>query len=163
MRTMRTMRTQVSSSGLTDATEWQGTASELLRELGAILDESGFREKDRPRAPKDLSDRLRRAAPFLRERGIDIDFKREGHRRARMIYISAEAPLSRAEQEFPAEAQATVTNSGPSPEYSQAPSVPPECTIAYPLETRLPSRLTVKKSTVIENARRRLEGSESSG
>jgi hypothetical protein len=86
-RTMRTMRTQ-------DCAErrvynvWGGTASELLAKLKKIATDNLERDGTWPKSAKELSNRLRQATPFLRECGIEITRKREGHDRERMIYIT---------------------------------------------------------------------------
>lgn len=89
-RTMRTMRTQISSMSR-EQPKWEGTATELLRELVTISseNESICRDKDWPKTTNALSNRLRRAAPFLREEGLEITFTREGRDRTRMIHIYA--------------------------------------------------------------------------
>jgi hypothetical protein len=84
-RTMRTTRTQISGS----ETEWEGTASDLLRALDVISNENVCRDKTWPKTALALANRLRRAAPFLRERGLEIKFLKQGHDRTRMIHIIA--------------------------------------------------------------------------
>jgi hypothetical protein len=54
-------------------TEWDGTATELLKELDKICTEFGLYDRKWPGAPHDLSRRLRLIAPDMRTvRGIDI-------------------------------------------------------------------------------------------
>jgi len=57
-------------------TDWSGTATELLGCLGVVVGEVKAKAKDWPKAAHILSGRLRRAAPFLRKRGIGFD---DGH------------------------------------------------------------------------------------
>lgn len=87
---MRTVRTQISSMSR-EQPKWEGTATGLLRELVTISseNESICRDKDWPKTTNALSNRLRRAAPFLREQGLEITFTREGRDRTRMIHICA--------------------------------------------------------------------------
>jgi hypothetical protein len=66
-------------------TDWTGTASDLLAELG---DEKQRKAKLWPDSPRALSGRLRRAATPLRKVGVEIAFGREGHSRTRTIRIS---------------------------------------------------------------------------
>src|SRR6266480_818224 len=83
-RTMRTMRTLNLQDPL-----WEGITMDLLDELNSVMDqEGGYRGPDWPKTPHALSNRLRRSAPLLRKRGIEIRRgEREGHNRDRIIYI----------------------------------------------------------------------------
>lgn len=77
---------------------WSGTATELLDVLAA---QSGGRDANTKTWPKDarnLSNRLRRIATFLRKVGIDLAFDRQGHGRSRIVSLrssvgSTTAPL----------------------------------------------------------------------
>jgi hypothetical protein len=73
----------------TERTMWTGTASDLLGALGEAVGERGVKEKTWPVRPNVLSGRLRRAATFLRQIGIQIDFGKEGRGRTRTITISS--------------------------------------------------------------------------
>ncbi|MBT9260210.1 MAG: hypothetical protein KM310_10765 [Clostridiales bacterium] len=53
---------------------WEGTATELLNELEAYAPERAHEGKGWPNTPQSLSGRLRRAATFLRQVGIDADW-----------------------------------------------------------------------------------------
>jgi hypothetical protein len=57
---------------------WEGTATELLSGLAYITPEAERHERKWPKAGNALSGRLRRAAPSLREFGIDIQFDSKG-------------------------------------------------------------------------------------
>ncbi|MBZ0254143.1 MAG: hypothetical protein K8I02_12455 [Candidatus Methylomirabilis sp.] len=72
---------------LAGRTEWTGTASDLLGALGEAVGETQRKSKAWPDSPRALSGRLRRAATFLRSRGVEITFAREGRTRARTIRI----------------------------------------------------------------------------
>ena len=66
------------------------TASFLLGALGEIVTTQQRKSKGWPDTPRALSSRLRRAAPFLRKAGIQIDFGgREAGTGKRMITLSA--------------------------------------------------------------------------
>src|SRR6185312_3736931 len=65
----------------TERTQWTGTATDLLGALTVVAGEAGRRSRTLPESPKGHSGRLRRAAPFLRKRGIEMDFHREGKSR----------------------------------------------------------------------------------
>jgi hypothetical protein len=56
---------------LKDKNEWSGTATELWKELGDLVDEDVKHSKAWPGAPNSLSNRLKRLAPSLRRVGIE--------------------------------------------------------------------------------------------
>jgi len=66
---------------------WTGTALGLLNLLREIVDEGVTRSRDWPSGPEALSNRLRRAATFLRKAAVEVSFYREGKQGARMISI----------------------------------------------------------------------------
>jgi hypothetical protein len=68
--------------------EWTGTASELLTPLTELAQNNQRKDKNWPNSPRALSGGLRRAANFLRKRGITIEFRREGRERTRNIHIT---------------------------------------------------------------------------
>ena len=72
--------------------EWAGTATELLRVLGALQPESATRAKNWPGSPDALSNQLRRSMTFLRKAGVNVSFSREGVERTRTIHIAVAAP-----------------------------------------------------------------------
>jgi hypothetical protein len=84
--TMRTMRTLVQTDG-SAAIEWKGTATDFLRELTTIASETMLRDAKWPKTAIALSNRLVRAIPSLRERGVCVTRAREGNDRSRMIHI----------------------------------------------------------------------------
>ena len=86
MRTMRTMRTEVGTDG-SATIQWKGTATDLLRELTTIASETMLRDAKWPKTANALSNRLIRAIPSLRERGVCVARAREGNDRSRMIHI----------------------------------------------------------------------------
>lgn len=55
---------------------WEGTASELLVCLEAQVSEQAKRNRAWPNSARTLSNRLRRAATFLRATGIEVEFSR---------------------------------------------------------------------------------------
>ena len=72
---------------------WTGTASELLDRLRVFANESMTRSRDWPNSPDALSNRVRRAATFLRKVGVEITFNRApGKQRSRTISISLFQP-----------------------------------------------------------------------
>jgi hypothetical protein len=74
-------------------TPWTGTASELLDRLRVFANESMTRSRDWPNSPDALSNRVRRAATFLRKVGIEITFNRTpDKKRSRTISISLFQP-----------------------------------------------------------------------
>jgi len=70
--------------------EWKGTATTLLNRLAELAGDRTVRSKAWP-GPQQLSNRLRRAATFLRSVGIEISNSREGHEGARIIRITKAA------------------------------------------------------------------------
>jgi 5S rRNA maturation endonuclease (ribonuclease M5) len=61
---------------MSQKTEWTGTASDLHMALEIHLSEDIKKSKAWPKAANSLSNRLKRAATFLRTVGIDIDFEK---------------------------------------------------------------------------------------
>ncbi|MEJ1157372.1 hypothetical protein [Prosthecomicrobium sp. N25] len=67
---------------------WEGTAATLLARLGGITDQRIVGSREWPKMPNALSGRLRRAAPYLRKLGIEVEFERDsGRARTRTIRI----------------------------------------------------------------------------
>lgn len=54
--------------------KWEGTAAELLTELEDHAPEAIRKSRSWPKSPSAMSSRLKRAAPFLRVVGLDIEF-----------------------------------------------------------------------------------------
>ena len=80
-------------------TQWTGTATQLLGVLAQAAGERAAKSRTWPGSPRALSDRLRRAAAFLRKTGIEIHYTREGRARTRTIHItSAEEALPGPEE-----------------------------------------------------------------
>lgn len=77
--------------------EWRGTASELLLALGSSVGPIIVSSKAWPDSPRLLSSRLRRTATFLRNIGIEIEFRKEGHARSRVIHIRNSRTFASAE------------------------------------------------------------------
>ena len=74
---------------MAERSEWVGTASGLLSALSNVTGDAVYRAKTWPATPRALSGRLRRAATFLRQLGVQIEFDhREGRGRTRMIRIT---------------------------------------------------------------------------
>jgi hypothetical protein len=65
---------------MADRETWEGSASTLLDELSEIAGEKVARGKAWPKAPNSLSNRLTRAATFLRAIGIEVDRGKSGDR-----------------------------------------------------------------------------------
>ena len=58
---------------LAEEGDWEGSASELLPELERLVSEKIRESRTWPRAPNALSIRLRRAAPGLRQLGVEVE------------------------------------------------------------------------------------------
>ena len=65
-----------------------GGDASLLQELDN-RNSALMRSREWPKNPRQLAGRLRRARPLLRHKGIEIEFREEGHSNARMIYFTA--------------------------------------------------------------------------
>jgi hypothetical protein len=87
-------------------TEWTGTASDLLGALGEMVGDAVRKTKSWPATPRTLANRLRRVATFLRKKGIDIEYTREGRTRTRTITISAAAENAELRPSAPSAAPA---------------------------------------------------------
>jgi hypothetical protein len=72
---------------MAEQSEWNGTASDLLAVLAAQVGERNARSKGWPDGARALSGRLRRAAPPLRNLGIEIAFTRQGNTGRRIINL----------------------------------------------------------------------------
>ena len=70
---------------MSERTEWDGTASELLKDLELHVDEKVQNQKSWPKSPRGLSDQLKRLAPNLRATGVEVEFTREPSRRRRRL------------------------------------------------------------------------------
>ncbi len=75
---------------------WKGTASDLLAVLQRVAGQHEIKSNSWPRNARVLADRLRRSKTFLRLIGIQIDFRREGRNRERMIHIVSTASSTSA-------------------------------------------------------------------
>lgn len=72
--------------------EWEGTATDLLNELNNLVPEEQTKRKSWPKSPATLSGKLRRAATFLRQTGVDVEFYREDSSdRRRLIRLKKES------------------------------------------------------------------------
>jgi hypothetical protein len=110
--------------------EWKGTALGLLNALRAIVDEGATRSKDWPSSPEALSNRLRRAATFLRKAGVEASFYREGKQGARMIAIQHRGGLPSEPSEPSAEPSAANDFNGLEADSSADSSNGPEGTVS---------------------------------
>ena len=68
-------------------TVWTGTATDLLREINAFMGYETKHPKDWPTSPAILSNKLHLVETDLRKIGIEIEYKKEGRKRTRMISI----------------------------------------------------------------------------
>lgn len=67
---------------------WEGQAKDLLYELRRYVPETVQTSKSYPKSPRALSGRLRRAATFLREAGVEIEFDAVGHDKKHVIRLA---------------------------------------------------------------------------
>jgi hypothetical protein len=110
---------------MTTRTVWTGTATGLLAELAGVVGDRAVKSKTWPSSPRGLTDRLRRAATFLRKIGIDIVFQKEKSRaRTRTIIITTIQP-SAAPEEPEEQPSAVPEKPGAEPSASSASSANP--------------------------------------
>jgi hypothetical protein len=65
--------------------EWRGTFTELLSALDSSVDLAKRQNKTWPQSAQALSNRIRHAAPALRNLGVEFTFDREPHTRRRLV------------------------------------------------------------------------------
>jgi hypothetical protein len=70
-----------------DGKSWQGTATDLLKELNGLVDEATKKAPGWPKGANALAGALKRLAPNLRRRGLDALARKEGHERRRVWWI----------------------------------------------------------------------------
>jgi hypothetical protein len=92
---------------------WTGTASALLGALGEVLCERKSRAW--PDSPRALAGHLRRAATDLRKIGIEIEFRKEGRARIRMIYIRTTPSSTQPEHGGARSSASSASLASPSP------------------------------------------------
>jgi hypothetical protein len=66
---------------------WQGSARDLLTELDNMVGEKAQKSQDWPKGAHILSGRLKRAATFLRQVGVHIEYLRSGKNGSRTIFL----------------------------------------------------------------------------
>lgn len=115
---------------------WEGTATDLLRLVNQQVDEQTQRRKEWPKTPRALSSRIRRAAPLLRQAGLDVDLdRREGRDRRRVIALQKRTekdrphrphrPQVNSDAGFPADGMRTQNeNAGDTVRVPSAPESP---------------------------------------
>ncbi len=106
---------------------WNGLMSELYEQLSGGLPPEARRSGDWPGNARWFSDRLRRAAPGLRARGVDVHDKRGGE--GTRVFIAKIAPVATSAAEGGAEAiprnGASVANDAiPAPLSNASPDAP---------------------------------------
>jgi hypothetical protein len=74
---------------------WEGTATDLLRELATLAGDKA-KSKDWPARPNVLSGHLGRLAPNLRRLGIWVTFRKAGRARSRTILLESRCETSSA-------------------------------------------------------------------
>ena len=74
---------------LSGVESWTGSATELLEALGGYVPEQTQKTRAWPKTARTLSNRIRRAATFLRQVGVEVEFYREpGGNRKRLIRMN---------------------------------------------------------------------------
>jgi hypothetical protein len=77
---------------MTDREQWEGTASVLLTEITATVNEQIQRSREWPKRANALSGQLRRLAPNLRHHGLSIELRRKAHTGQRMLTVFWNTP-----------------------------------------------------------------------
>jgi hypothetical protein len=78
----------VSIQGLTAAEDWEGTATDLLQALSGHVSDEIRKGKAWPKDARTMSGKVRRLAPLLRQSGVDVDFRTEGHQKTKKIILT---------------------------------------------------------------------------
>lgn len=68
---------------------WEGKATDLLGDLQNYVDQQPYKGDSLPKTPNKLSNVLRRLAPSLRSRGIEVSFSRRGKKGTRIIHLES--------------------------------------------------------------------------
>ena len=80
---------------LTLRSQWSGTATDLLSELGDRVPEATKKQRGWPKNAKALSDRLRRLAPNLRRSGINMSWDKGADRNRTRTICLERVPILR--------------------------------------------------------------------
>ncbi|MEM7192240.1 MAG: DNA-binding protein [Pseudomonadota bacterium] len=70
---------------LDDTDAWEGNATKLLQDINAIASETDKASKFWPASASSMGTAVRRAAPALRDHGLDIDTRHSGSRLIRIV------------------------------------------------------------------------------
>jgi hypothetical protein len=101
------------------ATEWTGTAGDLMTRLEGNVEDGVKKSPAWPRTPRAFSGRIRRLTTFLRESGIEITFhKRKGTRGQRLLTIARTALELTASTATTASAEPAASTNQPGTAYS---------------------------------------------
>ncbi|MEI6501088.1 MAG: hypothetical protein WCP21_08680, partial [Armatimonadota bacterium] len=79
-----------------DLSSWSGTATQLLTALRELPDQD-MRGTDMPHSPRGISNRVHRLAPLLRERGLDVVFRKGTERTITIVNIGSTSESSASE------------------------------------------------------------------
>jgi hypothetical protein len=77
---------------LTARDKWEGTATELLHALNGLVGEDTKKGRAWPKDARNMSSKVRRTAPLLRQAGLDVSFRTEGHLRTKKIILARRSP-----------------------------------------------------------------------
>jgi hypothetical protein len=111
--------------------KWKGTASDLLLALTTLVGEQVSKERNWPKRPHVLSNKLRRAATPLRKTGVDISFDRDGIAGTRTINIE-----KRSDAEYRSKSASGASGASGASPATDAPDAPdasfPPCSGSRP-------------------------------
>jgi hypothetical protein len=85
--------------------EWEGTPKELHEVLEGFISGTTQKSKAWPKTPSWLSNRIRRAATFLRKVGINVEFSKSGDRKITIKRVPLKSKQNSAHSAHSAQAQ----------------------------------------------------------
>ena len=144
---------------MANKSKWEGTATELLDDIGSQVGEQQRKSKEWPGSARALSGRLRRAATLLRKVGVGIDFNRKGQGRARTIHISRAPENTGKQPSAPSAPSATAVK----PNGDNGVVQPPARTVANNADDRADHTGADSASTVRANPLKSKEMTASDG
>jgi len=116
---------------LTERTEWEGTAAELL----AALQPPAWAERTKawPGSARAMANKVRRLGTFLRQSGVEVEFYREAHTGRRLIHLQDNKGMTSS----PSSPSSPITDTTESDRVTQRVTQPPSRELSSPLSSPL--------------------------